>query len=71
MSGKVNVNSAFAYRLIHPMHTVLVSCVGKSSKPNIITLAWAMPTSAIRRLSRLASHLRDIRIRLLRKLKNS
>jgi flavin reductase (DIM6/NTAB) family NADH-FMN oxidoreductase RutF len=27
------------------MHTVLVSCVGKAGKPNIITLAWAMPTS--------------------------
>ncbi len=28
------------------MHTVLVSCVGKDRKPNIITLAWAMPTSS-------------------------
>jgi flavin reductase (DIM6/NTAB) family NADH-FMN oxidoreductase RutF len=27
------------------MHTVLVSCVGKSGKPNITTMAWAMPTS--------------------------
>lgn len=27
------------------MHTVLVSCVGEDEKPNIITLAWAMPTS--------------------------
>jgi flavin reductase (DIM6/NTAB) family NADH-FMN oxidoreductase RutF len=27
------------------MHTVLVSCVGKTGKPNITTLAWAMPTS--------------------------
>jgi flavin reductase (DIM6/NTAB) family NADH-FMN oxidoreductase RutF len=45
MSGKVNVNSAFAYRLLHPMHTVLVSCVGKADKPNITTIAWAMPTS--------------------------
>ena len=31
--------------LLHPMHTVLVSCIGKRGKPNIITLAWAMPTS--------------------------
>lgn len=48
MVGKVNVNSAFAYRLVHPMHTVLVSCAGISvgSKPNIIALAWAMPTSS-------------------------
>jgi flavin reductase (DIM6/NTAB) family NADH-FMN oxidoreductase RutF len=42
---KVNVSLPSAYRLLHPMHTVLVSCVGKSRKPNIITLTWAMPTS--------------------------
>jgi flavin reductase (DIM6/NTAB) family NADH-FMN oxidoreductase RutF len=42
---KVTVNVRSAYRLLHPMHTVLVSCVGKNGKPNIITLAWAMPTS--------------------------
>jgi flavin reductase (DIM6/NTAB) family NADH-FMN oxidoreductase RutF len=48
MSGneKVNVSPSSAYRLLHPMHTVLVSCVGKTEKPNIITLAWAMPTSS-------------------------
>ncbi len=47
MSGKevVDVSPSNAYRLVHPMHTVLVSCVGKDGKPNIITLAWAMPTS--------------------------
>jgi flavin reductase (DIM6/NTAB) family NADH-FMN oxidoreductase RutF len=45
MSAKTNVNITSAYRLLHPMHTVLVSCVGKSGKPNITTLAWAMPTS--------------------------
>ncbi len=27
------------------MHTFLVSCIGKTGKPNIITIAWAMPTS--------------------------
>jgi flavin reductase (DIM6/NTAB) family NADH-FMN oxidoreductase RutF len=42
---KLNVNNSSAYRLLHPMHTVLVSCIGKNGKPNIITLAWAMPTS--------------------------
>ena len=42
---KVNVSPSSGYRLLHPMHTVLVSCVGKTGKPNIITLAWAMPTS--------------------------
>jgi flavin reductase (DIM6/NTAB) family NADH-FMN oxidoreductase RutF len=42
---KVNMGFSSAYKLLHPMHTVLVSCVGKTEKPNIITLAWAMPTS--------------------------
>jgi len=42
---KFKVNLSTAYRLLHPMHTVLVSCVGKRGRPNIITLAWAMPTS--------------------------
>jgi len=42
---KANVSLSSACRLLHPMHTVLVSCVGKRGKPNIITLAWAMPTS--------------------------
>jgi flavin reductase (DIM6/NTAB) family NADH-FMN oxidoreductase RutF len=45
MSGKIEVNSQYSYRLLHPMHTVLVSCVGKACKPNITTVAWAMPTS--------------------------
>jgi len=42
---KVDVSASSASRLLHPMHTVLVSCVGKRGRPNIITLAWAMPTS--------------------------
>jgi flavin reductase (DIM6/NTAB) family NADH-FMN oxidoreductase RutF len=42
---KVKVDAGSAYRLLHPMHTVLVTSVGKTGKPNIITLAWAMPTS--------------------------
>lgn len=46
MSAKSSVNINSATRLLHPMHTVLVSCVGKSGKPNITTMAWAMPTSA-------------------------
>ncbi len=45
MSAKTQVNLSQAYRLLHPMHTVLVSCIGNSAKPNITTLAWAMPTS--------------------------
>jgi len=47
MTNKVEVDSELVYRLLHPMHTVLVSCInGKTGKANIITLAWAMPTSA-------------------------
>jgi len=45
MSAKTQINISSATRLLHPMHTVLVSCVGKTGKPNITTLAWAMPTS--------------------------
>lgn len=45
MSAKTQVNINTAYRLLHPMHTVLVSCIGKAGKPNITTVAWAMPTS--------------------------
>ena len=45
MSAKTPVNINSAYRLLHPMHTVLVSCVGKANKPNVTTVAWAMPTS--------------------------
>ena len=45
MSVKTNVNINSAYRILHPMHTALVSCVGKAAKPNITTVAWVMPTS--------------------------
>jgi flavin reductase (DIM6/NTAB) family NADH-FMN oxidoreductase RutF len=45
VSAKTQVNITLAYRLLHPMHTVLISCVGKTGKPNITTMAWAMPTS--------------------------
>jgi len=45
MSSKAPVNYTSAYRLLYPMHTVLVSCIGNANKPNIITMAWAMPTS--------------------------
>jgi flavin reductase (DIM6/NTAB) family NADH-FMN oxidoreductase RutF len=46
MSGKVDVNYQYAYRLLHPMHTVLVSAVGNAGKPNVTAVAWAMPTSS-------------------------
>ncbi len=45
MSGKPEVNAQYAYRLLHPMHTLLVTCVGKAGKPNVATIAWATPTS--------------------------
>jgi flavin reductase (DIM6/NTAB) family NADH-FMN oxidoreductase RutF len=45
MSEKNNAEFSSAYRLLHPMHTVLVSCVDKTGKPNVLPLAWAMPTS--------------------------
>jgi flavin reductase (DIM6/NTAB) family NADH-FMN oxidoreductase RutF len=45
VSTKTQVNINSAYRLLHPMHTVLVSCVGKANKPNVTTVSWAMPTS--------------------------
>jgi flavin reductase (DIM6/NTAB) family NADH-FMN oxidoreductase RutF len=41
---KIETPLSNAYRLLHPMHTVLVTC-GEAEKANIITLAWAMPTS--------------------------
>ncbi len=46
MSSKPEVNPQYAYRLLHPMHTLLVTCVGKTGKPNVTTVAWAMPTSS-------------------------
>jgi flavin reductase (DIM6/NTAB) family NADH-FMN oxidoreductase RutF len=45
MSAKPEVNPAYQYRLLYPLHLVLVSCVGKDGKPNVTTVAWAMPTS--------------------------
>lgn len=42
---KVQVDLGQAYRLLHPKHTVLVTCVDKAGKANIITLAWSMPVS--------------------------
>jgi len=55
---KVEVKANSAYKLLHPMHTVLVTSVGETGKPNIITLAWAMPASispTTRRHKRLAA----------------
>ena len=43
---KVEVDSEFVYRLLHPRHTVLVTCTDKTGRANIITLAWSMPASS-------------------------
>ncbi|MFP3985807.1 MAG: flavin reductase family protein [Candidatus Bathyarchaeia archaeon] len=42
---KSRISLSGAYKLLHPMHTILVTSVDKAEKANIITLAWAMPTS--------------------------
>jgi len=44
--AKSDVPSAKAYRLIYPRPVVLVSCIDpETEKPNIITIAWAVPLS--------------------------
>ncbi len=43
---KVEVKLSSFYRLLHPKLVVLVTCLNTmTGKPNIITLAWAMPIS--------------------------
>jgi flavin reductase (DIM6/NTAB) family NADH-FMN oxidoreductase RutF len=42
---KIEVPLSLSYRLMHPRHVVLVSCVDKAGKANAITLAWSMPVS--------------------------
>jgi flavin reductase (DIM6/NTAB) family NADH-FMN oxidoreductase RutF len=45
-TGKVEVSLSSFYRLLHPKLVVLVTCLNiVIGKPNIITLAWAMPIS--------------------------
>jgi flavin reductase (DIM6/NTAB) family NADH-FMN oxidoreductase RutF len=39
------VNTSSAYRLLHPKIAVLLTCVDREGKANIITLAWTMPVS--------------------------
>lgn len=45
MVEKEGVDGGSIWRLMHPRHTVLVTCVDGKSRPNIITLAWSMVTS--------------------------
>ena len=45
-TGKVEVSLSSFSRLLHPKLVVLVTCLNTMiGKPNIITLAWAMPIS--------------------------
>jgi flavin reductase (DIM6/NTAB) family NADH-FMN oxidoreductase RutF len=43
---KFDVDLTQAYRLLHPKHTILLTCTDKKGKASIITLAWCMPVSA-------------------------
>jgi flavin reductase (DIM6/NTAB) family NADH-FMN oxidoreductase RutF len=45
MKGEKEEVVSFIYRLLHPRNTILVTCIDKNGKPNIITLAWSMPIS--------------------------
>lgn len=42
---KVDVGLPLACWLLYPRNTVLVSCVSKTGRANIITLSWSMPVS--------------------------
>lgn len=42
---KVDVSSDSARHLLHPKMVVLATSLDQEGNPNIITLAWAMPTS--------------------------
>jgi len=42
---KVEVDANQALRLLSPRPTVLVTAVDERGRPNVITLAWTMPTS--------------------------
>jgi flavin reductase (DIM6/NTAB) family NADH-FMN oxidoreductase RutF len=41
----ISVSASSAYRLLHPKLAVLLTCIDKKGKANIITLAWTMPVS--------------------------
>jgi flavin reductase (DIM6/NTAB) family NADH-FMN oxidoreductase RutF len=41
----ITVSVSSAYRLLHPKLAVLLTCVDKEGKANIITLAWTMTVS--------------------------
>ncbi len=45
ISEKVDVELNVATRLMYPRPVVLITCIDSSGKPNIIPVAWTMPTS--------------------------
>ena len=42
---KIDVDSSQITRVIHPKHTILLTCIDKEEKANIVTLAWCTPVS--------------------------
>lgn len=44
-TNKIEIDKLYAYRLLYPRNIVLVSCIDKNGKANIITIAWSMPLS--------------------------
>lgn len=49
--GKIEVSGPRVYRLIYPHLVTLVSCIDPATgKPNILTIAWSTPLSAVPQL---------------------
>ncbi|MEM3436920.1 MAG: flavin reductase family protein [Nitrososphaerales archaeon] len=45
ISEKINIKPNLATRLLYPRPIVLITSINNSGKPNIIPVAWTMPTS--------------------------
>ncbi|MGQ9468263.1 MAG: flavin reductase family protein [Nitrososphaerales archaeon] len=45
MSEKLDVKLNLVARLMYPRPMVMITCISSSGKPNIIPVAWTMPTS--------------------------
>lgn len=42
---KVDYNIEMSCRLLHPRHTILISCANNEGKTDVVTVAWSMPVS--------------------------
>ena len=42
---KLDVDSAQITRVMHPQHTILLTCINGNGKTNIMTIAWYTPVS--------------------------